>query len=257
MHYKLHFNFDFSDIKNVYTKPYIPFLKISTDKRRQVFVESKYDVQYYELITNILSRLEALPSEPIFIPARTSSGSNCADVIAVVKSLSKNGNEQVYGIIDWDDKNNTDGQVLVLGENKRYAIENYLLDPFIMGLLFIREKKVPITYFGALSFNAYAEANKLILSDAQLIINRVLNDLELFSTSTSKYKLYNGWELDISLEYNKYNGHELEALYKEKYPFLNSYQNENHLKKDVINKVIDDYPQYTPVDIFDIVKRIR
>src|SRR5690606_16975334 len=44
----------------------IPFLKISNDNRRQVFVESKYDVKYYELITNILNRIETIPSEPIY-----------------------------------------------------------------------------------------------------------------------------------------------------------------------------------------------
>jgi ABC-type multidrug transport system ATPase subunit len=106
----------------------IPFLKISNDKRRQVFVESKYDVNYYELLTNIYSRIESLPSEPIYIPARTSNGSNCTDVIDVVSGLSNNGNDQVYGIIDWDSNNPSKGRIIVLGENERYAIENYLLD---------------------------------------------------------------------------------------------------------------------------------
>lgn len=76
----------------------IPFLRISTEKRRQVFVESKYDVTYYELLMNIYGRLISFSSEPIFIPARTSNGSNCTDVIEVVKNLYSNGNEQIY----WD-----------------------------------------------------------------------------------------------------------------------------------------------------------
>lgn len=235
----------------------IPFLRISTDKRRQVFVESKYDVQYYELITNILTRLEALPSEPVFIPARTSDGSNCTDVIEIVRSLSSNGNEQIYGVIDWDTTNNAADKVLVLGENERYAIENYLLDPFLMGLLFIRGRHVNIEDFGTSSFNTYAEANQLTVGDAQLMINKILNDLGLSSDNLVKYRLYNGWELSISTEYTNYNGHELEALYKEKYPFLKTYTRESQLKKDVIEKVINDYPQYTPVELFDVVKRIK
>ncbi len=105
----------------------IPFLKISNDKRRQVFVESKFDVKYYELLTNILLRIDSIPSEPIYLPARTSNGSNCTDVIDVVENLFNNGNDQIYGIIDWDKTNETKNRVVVLGEKERYSIENYLL----------------------------------------------------------------------------------------------------------------------------------
>lgn len=87
----------------------IPFLKISNDKRRQVFVESKYDVTYYELLTNILLTIDKIESEPIYLPARTSNGSNCTDVIEVVNNLYDNGNDQIYGIIDWDTRNENKG----------------------------------------------------------------------------------------------------------------------------------------------------
>ena len=100
----------------------IPFLKISNERRRQVFVESKYDVVYYELLLNIFSRINKFPSLPTFIPARTSSGSNCTDVINIVNSLSESGNDQIYGIIDWDTSNISSGKVLVLGENDRFSI---------------------------------------------------------------------------------------------------------------------------------------
>ncbi len=235
----------------------VPFLKISTDKRRQVFVESKYDVQYYELITNILARKEALPAEPIFIPARTSTGSNCTDVINVVNSLYDNGNEQIYGIIDWDKENNSTERVLVLGESERYNIESYLLDPLLMGLLFIRKAEFKFKDFCISSFSTYVEAGGLKKIDAQKIIDKILYDLNLPSNNSCKYKLYNGWELSISSSYNNYQGHELEKLYKEKYPFLNAYKREYELKEDVIKKVISDYPQYSPVEIFNIVKRIK
>lgn len=125
----------------------IPFLRISNERRRQIFVESKYDVIYYELLTNIYGRLETLPAEPIFIPARTSNGSNCTDVIDVVNNLYSNGNEQIYGIIDWDLNNSPTNRVLVLGHGERYAIENFLLDPLLMGILMIREKNSYIRFW--------------------------------------------------------------------------------------------------------------
>lgn len=235
----------------------IPFLRISTDKRRQVFVESKYDVNYYELLTNIYSRIETLPSEPIYLPARTSMGSNCTDVINIVKSLSTNGNDQVYGIIDWDSTNATTGNILVLGENERYAIENYLLDPLLMGLLFIRERKLNFSDFGLAAYATYSEVNKLIQEDAQLILNKVLQDLGLLSTNLLDNKLQNGWIVKISAEFNHHQGHDLETLYKSKYPFLNAYHKEDTLKKDIIEKVINDYPQFTPIQIFETIKKIK
>lgn len=234
----------------------IPFLKISTERRRQVFVESKYDVTYYELLTNIYGRIETFPSEPIYIPARTSNGSNCTDVINIVENLFNNGNEQVYGIIDWDLTNVSKDRIIVLGEGDRYAIENYLLDPLLMGLLMIRENKIPITDFGSLSVSTYPQLNNLTKEDAQKIINKILSDLELESENKVTYKTFNGWELQISNEYIQHQGHDLETLFKSKFPFLNSYQREDALKKDVIEKVINDYPEFAPLVINETIMKI-
>lgn len=234
----------------------IPFLKISNDRRRQVFVESKYDVTYYELITNIISRIDTLESEPIFLPARTSIGSNCTDVIEVVNNLYKNGNEQIYGIIDWDAVNKNKDRIIVLGNDERYSIENYLLDPLMMGMLFIREAKIPISEFGLENIATYSEMINLQIGDAQKIVSKILNDLELLSENIVGYELNNNWQLNISKEFNLYQGHNLESLYKAKFPFLNIYQREDALKKDIIQKIINDFPQYTPKKIFETIKRI-
>lgn len=235
----------------------IPFLKISNDKRRQVFVESKYDVQYYEQLLNILIRVEKIDSEPIFLTARSSNGSNCTDVIELVSNLYKNGNDQVYGIIDWDKKNKSNERIIVLGENERYSIENYLLDPLLIGLLLIRERKINITDFDISSFCTYSEANKMTSVDAQNIIDKVLSDLNLNYGNKVKYSLYNGWDLEISEEFNLYQGHDLEKLYKSKYPSLKSYHKENSLKIDIIDKIINDYPQYSPSKIFGTIKKVK
>jgi predicted ATPase len=234
----------------------IPFLRISNDKRRQVFVESKYDVNYYELLTNIYSRIGSLSSEPIYLPARTSNGSNCVDVINVVNDLYNNGNDQIWGIIDWDRINIDAGKIIVLGKNERYAIENYLLDPLLMGILFVRESKKSFTDFGLSEIVSYSDAQKLTKESAQVIINSVLLELGLNSDNVVKYELQNGWQLDISEEFNLHHGHNLEALYKSKYQFLNCYQKEDSLKKDIIKKVINDYPLFTPLEIFKTIKRI-
>jgi ABC-type multidrug transport system ATPase subunit len=235
----------------------IPFLKISTDKRRQVFVESKYDVNYYELLTNILVRKENLFAEPIYLPARTSNGSNCKDVIDIVNNLYENGNEQVYGIIDWDITNKSDKRIIVLGENDRYSIENYLLDPFLLGLFFIRERKLNFSHFGLQSYSNYSEVGRLTINEAQQIVDEVLKRLKLYTSNIEQSKLYNGWTLNISTEFNKYQGHDLERLYKSTFPFLEAYRRDDQLKKEIIEKVINDYPEYSPRKLFEPIQKIK
>jgi ABC-type branched-subunit amino acid transport system ATPase component len=234
----------------------IPFLKISNDHRRQVFVESKYDVAYYELITNILLRIDTINCEPIYLPARTSNGSNCNDVIEVVKNLFDNGNDQIYGIIDWDKTNESKGRIIVLGDNERYSIENYILDPLMMGLLFIREAKIPISEFGLQNIASYSDLRDLTEVDAQKIIDYILSALNLMSANPVAYDLNNGWKLNVTDEFNVFQGHDLETLYKTKFPFLNIYQREDALKKDLIQKIINDFPQFTPNRIFETIKKI-
>jgi ABC-type lipoprotein export system ATPase subunit len=234
----------------------IPFLKISNDKRRQVFVESKYDVKYYELVTNILSRITLINSEPIFIPARTSNGSNCTDVINIVNNLFDNGNEQVYGIIDWDTTNTSVNRIIVLGENERYNIENYILDPLLMGLFFLREAKVTYQQMGLNEYNSYADLQSLKKEDCQKIIEFVLAKLELDLSNRVNYFTHNETELSLCLEFNTYQGHNLETLYKSKFPFLNIYQREDALKIDVINKIINDFPNLVPKQFYQTILKI-
>ena len=208
-------------------------------------------------MTNILGKIAPLHCEPIFLPARTSIGSNCTDVIDIVTNLSNNGNDQVCGIIDWDTVNPKQNRVLVLGENDRYSIENYLLDPLLMGILFIRERKFDFAYFGISELSKYSDLDKLTIVQAQLIIDKVLSDLELFTANIVQTNTIQGWHLNISSEFNLHQGHNLETLYKTKYPFLNAYHRENSLKIEVLEKVINDFPLLTPKKILEIIQMIK
>lgn len=235
----------------------IPFLKISNDNRRQVFVENKNDVKYYEIITNILNRISPIVAEPIYIPARTSNGSNCSDVINIVNSLFSNGNEQVYGIIDWDTTNVSNQRIIVLGENERYSIENYILDPLLMGLFFIREAKIPPAEIGLENFNCFADLQNINKTDCQIIIDYVLTKLNLKTENITTYSTLDNIELEISGEFNNLQGHNLEELYKKNFPFLNSYHQEEKLKIDVLNKVFNDFPKLIPKSIFETIDKIK
>ena len=239
----------------------IPFLKISNEKRRQIFVESPYDVKYYEALTNIIVKLKDLSSQPIFIPARTTNGSNCTDVINIVNNLSNTGNDQVYGIIDWDieERHNLSEKILILGDKDRYSIENYLLDPLYIAFLAIRENKLPLEYFGVNTISSYIQLTELTENEAQLIVNKVIQDLNLDSNNYVNYRLFNKWNLKITKEFNLKQGHELEKIYKStnKYGFLNKYQKEYELKLDIIKKVISDFPELININLVRTFDKIK
>lgn len=234
----------------------IPFLRVSTEKRRQVFVESHFDVQYYESLLNIFSKLTEIHVEPIFIPARTSVGSNCTDVINIVNNLSLNGNDTVFGIVDWDTANEPKGRIIVLGHQKRYAIENFLLDPLMIGLLLIRECKVVPNEMGLNNVSSYAHVSRLHAADLQAIANYVLTELGMPLQPALEAKLFGGKSIRISEQFCLMNGHDLENLYKEKFPGLKQFHKENQLKNEIISKIINDFPQFAPVELIEAIQLI-
>jgi ABC-type multidrug transport system ATPase subunit len=118
----------------------VPTLSIDYENRRQVFVESDYDVKNYEQIYKKLKDQLILEISINFIPAGVGGKGNCDQVREVVNQLYKCGNKTAYGIIDWDLKNNENERVKVLGYGNRYSIENYILDPVLVVAFLLREK---------------------------------------------------------------------------------------------------------------------
>lgn len=120
----------------------VPTLSIDYENRRQVFVESQYDVSYYEEIYRHIKK-DLIPGISLnFISSGSSpkGDGNCEQVKKFVNELYGAGNKTVYGIIDWDTKNNPNQRVRVLGHRQRYSIENYILDPLLVVALLLREK---------------------------------------------------------------------------------------------------------------------
>jgi len=127
----------------------IPSLRVSIDKQRVVFVESKYDAENYNKLFNLINKQKHFDFQPIFHPASTHDGSNCHDVTDLINKLKAFSG--IYGIIDYDGKNKTTSDIIVLGENGecRYTLENYILDPVFVGLALLRDhlvNNIPIDY---------------------------------------------------------------------------------------------------------------
>ncbi|MBY7732236.1 AAA family ATPase [Vibrio splendidus] len=244
----------------------IPNLRVSTEQRRQVFVEHTYDVDYYEALFDIASRKEVFIVTPQFLPPHTLNGSNCEAVLEITRKLRDMGNTQVYGLIDWDLKNLPEQQVIVLGQGNRYAIENYVFEPHFLGLYLIHKKFVTPQDLGLADCNSYLDVIKRIDSDAgalQTIVNQIQDKLSLGDEDPIflKSKLLDGSEIEVRKEIFEMKGHTLEDLIKESWPILRSVRSNNGgdsaLKKDVIITVINDFPGLLSKDLADTFHSIN
>lgn len=229
---------------------------ISIDNRRQVFVESPYDVEYYNKVFNLLN--EDFGLLPMFLEPHSHNGTNCTDVIEIVKDLRNKGNDLVYGIIDYDNKNSEDNFTLVLGENKRYAIDNYVFDPILVAFLLIYEKICTSEEMGA-GFHKFVDLGNATDEEVQSMIDYVALQLSMTSTTKVDFTTQNGKNFHVPEDYFTTQGHELETRIKDKWPALKAIakNKDNLLKNHVLDRVADAFPQFLSIDFIDLFRKIK
>jgi len=231
----------------------IGFLRVSYEKRRQIFVESKYDVLYFEKIFYTLNRKHQFGYQPIFLEPHSGS-SNCTDVINIVSKLSEAGSDLIYGIIDFDGKNQATNKILVLGQNKRYAIENYLLEPLYVVLALIRYGKCTYTDFGVTNYHTYPEAVSLTISECQTLVDNFILKLGLPLHELTSVTLENGYEINYPRSFLMHQGHSYETLVQDKFMELNAIskgKGDSGLKLGLA-EVIAEFPQFLPREISEL-----
>lgn len=230
-------------------------LRVSVENRRQVFVENRNDASYLENIYALLPKTGII--YPQFLPASTKNGSNCQDVITMVTSLREKGNDLVYGIIDYDNHNHDQDNIFVLGGGKRYAIDNYILDPLYVALLLIREKVETFSELDpAIKFSSIHTCSQDLL---QIIINSVCEKLGFTQDEECQYTVVGGQVFRVKKEFFTIQGHDLEDKIINRWVKLNSVKRgrheENVFKDYVIDNVISEYPEFLSVDLLETLVR--
>ena len=238
----------------------IPHLRVSTEARRQVFVESKYDVDFFTRIFNALNNSQNFGFEPVFLEPHTGT-TNCEDVKNIVQSLMDSGSDLVRGVIDWDGKSQENGNIFVLGECGRYAIENYILDPLFIALSLVNQDKKKLSDLGLEKDVRYSNiVNELTPEDAQIIADSILTLAGIAIQNTVSCLLLNGWDAKRPKEFLEMRGHDWEALLIEKIPELQAMikgrKEEDKLKKPVLG-VIEDFPQFLPKEVLTTLQKLK
>ncbi|MQP28273.1 AAA family ATPase [Sphingobacterium faecium] len=250
----------------------VPSFSINYENRRQIFVESKYDTEYYNLLYDIFKNYLNKEISLNFIASgdvrKNGSGqgiSSCDVVKKVTKTLRDAGNNSIYGIIDWDlSKTKEDNQYIVtLGFNSRYSIENYILDPLLIGFLLVIEKIKNYEYFDLEDKRKVNDLYKISVDECQKIVNKIENDFLdkkiIFQITPKEYKTIAGHTLFVSEELAKMQGHQLECNYFKVYNELNKFKGsgDNHFKNHVIKKVFEEFEDYIPNDLLEVFSEIQ
>ncbi|MEE4094169.1 AAA family ATPase [Pseudomonas viridiflava] len=240
-------------------------LRVSYDRRRPVFVESIHDVTYYETLFRILSTSHDFNYIPIFMPPHSrvpketnQHSSNCQDVKNIVTALQSSGNDLSWGVIDHDNVNRRDGQILVVGEERRYSIENYLLDPLyvIFGLIRIGKTFDQVGLQGLKI--RYTEISKISVDQCQTIVNDFLSQVGYDLRETEQVHLLNGYQLEYPRSFLRDQGHAYEdKLFKTFNPIkeLCKGQTGPALKLRVL-KEIEEHPQFMPTEILELFQTL-
>ncbi|HHT1221902.1 TPA: AAA family ATPase [Klebsiella michiganensis] len=253
-------------------------ISLNPNNRRQVFVESQYDADVYQILfSKLMHRSEKI--DPKISLTFISSGAktprqqlidkamqvfkiqdadllndfvvsvngvgDCSKVIGQVEALVENDNDTVRGIIDWDLKNNATEYVKVFAENYAYSIENVTLDPICILLLLHIDKPESMTMEKICGENVnwtkWICDEKLLQASLDLFIMHVL---ERPNNKDRALDYVSGITLNSDSEYLEKNGHQLEALVKSKYKGLESFcrkKKEGELKSAIVNKSMITY----------------
>lgn len=233
----------------------IPTLSINFDGRRQVFVESSNDAKYYDAIYKILrSNLNSEHSLTfIAVGVKNSKkediGSGCTQVTHIVDSLV--GNESVFGLIDWDKKNQPKNRIVVLAHNRRYAIENCLLDPLLVAATGIHESKEFRAEIGLKESECYTNLHNMTAERYQTFVDYVQTKVLGIKQETDlvSVKYRGGFSLDISQEYLQFQGHDLEYKVKTAFPFFKRFNNTGSLLSHITDIILSDYPDFIPMEL--------
>lgn len=239
----------------------VPSISISYENRRQIFVESHLDVQYYDhILRKIKSKLHPAVSLS-FIASSKSKIGGCAHVKDIVNQLSTQGNSTIRGLIDWDRTNHPNDKIVVLGHNYRYSIENYILDPLLVAMLLFQDKRIERSALGMEEHEGSADILKMNQPRLQRIADHIVYSILPGSSDDGAKKIrceyLDGQFVFLPESFMLMQGHELEELLKSKFDGLKQYHRDNDLKTTILKRIVDEFPSLIPLCLLEAFRNLQ
>lgn len=234
-------------------------MRVSIEERRQIFVESKNDVGFYNRLCKCVSANNVFTTVPFFLPAKSGNGSNCQDVKDIVNALRKHGNDLVYGIIDYDGQNHGNQYVCVVGGGKRYAIDNYIFDPIYVAFLLIMQHVVTSEDMGVGRSVTFTQLHSVTHNELQTMIDYVASSLGFNDANKTSYNvLAEPDSYEVASEWFTIQGHDLEEKITQKWAKLYGIKHghgDDYLKNYVLDNVIVEFPQFIAQEVKELFEK--
>lgn len=248
----------------------IPTLSVSIEERRPVYVESFTDVGRYEALMEVLSSEVDGPFEPQFLATGRRDAETGEErdtgvdrVISIVSDLRRTGMLDVYGLRDRDATDGTarDG-VLCVGGAARDSIENFLLDPLLIGALMIHER-----LFGCLRPEdlgvpdgpTWASIDPRHDARLQQIADSVISEVDptLLGHEMAEVKLQGGAAIALPTGFLDMDGHAWAAAVMEGLAELRRFRSPDVLMRRVIDSTLRSNPGLAPVDLVQTLDLLK
>jgi energy-coupling factor transporter ATP-binding protein EcfA2 len=225
-------------------------LSVRTDARRTVFVESENDeTAYQELLRIVAPRIRSEFSLDFLASGRGGKG-DCEAVKHLVGRLRSAGNGNVFGIIDRDSRQGAPEGILFNAE--RYAIENVVYDPFIMGAFLLRENIVSAESLG---LDPSLRHFGLGAAHSQSVIDSIAGSVDLGGDGQSVAVGYTGgFVAQVPEAWLTIRGHDLEDKILDAYPPLKAKR--RTLLSEVIEKGYGDLPDLIPGSVLKLFENL-
>jgi ABC-type branched-subunit amino acid transport system ATPase component len=226
-------------------------LSVRVENRRTVFVESEHDEACYQELFRLLRPHLQTELSLEFIASGKGGQGNCDAVQHLVKKLRDAGNSAVWGIVDKDDRGGAANGIVFNAE--RYALENVVLDPLILGAFLLREGKITSAELGLSPDLRHFELTE---THAQSIVDAVTRAVAVAEDDATQVEVayLGGFKLSITAFWLSTKGHELETRICEAYKPLHAFQ--KGLKLAVISKGFGDMPGFVPSSVTKMLQEI-
>jgi hypothetical protein len=183
----------------------------------------------------------------------------CDRVKTLVGELSSGGARTVMGATDWDGKAVSGGSVVVMGEGKRYSLENYLFDPVLLAALLLREKILDRNSLNMREGENFVDLKELSSERLQAVCDAVLRQLswEAVDGRCDECEYMCGLRVMIPRALLHKRGHALEADLRARFKELGKFKRADELKVRIVDTVVDDVPELVSKDFLEFFRRLQ
>lgn len=221
----------------------LPTLSVRVENRRQVFVESEYDQGCYQKLFELLRPSLSSPFSLSFMAASKGRGGNSRAVIEVVANLRNAGNNQVWGLVDRDQRMSAPEYIVY--SSSRYAMENLFLDPLGLAVFLMRNHNRDAEEFGLTRGLRHFDLRE---AHAQQLINAVVTRVNRGDDDLTPVPVsyIGGFSANVPRYWLNVQGHSLEDRVTTAFQSLKG--DGKALTLRVISDAYRDVPDFIPTD---------